>query len=198
MGYALYVSHPEVLIEPHVPVPQWSLSEKGRQRVKAFAPKLAACGFGRIVSSDETKALETAELLGQIIGVAVQAIPEMGENDRSATGFVPPEHFERLADAFFAQPEISIRGWETARAAQIRIVNAVNRVLATHGRATPILFIGHGAVGTLLQCHLKGAPIDRRHDQNGAGNCFAFALASGKLLCEWTAMENWEHGQWPS
>lgn len=37
------------------------------------------------------------------------------ENDRSSTGFLPPEEFEVVADAFFAQPGVSVRGWETAQ-----------------------------------------------------------------------------------
>ncbi|WP_306235158.1 hypothetical protein [Bradyrhizobium sp. Bra64] len=32
-------------------------------------------------------------------------------------------------------------------------------------RPGDILFVGHGAVGTLLFCHFSGHPIDRVHDQ---------------------------------
>ena len=38
--------------------------------------------------------------------------------------------------------------------------------------------VSHGAVGTLLYCHLAGQPIERRWDQpaNGGGNWFGFSL----------------------
>jgi len=53
-------------------------------------------------------------------------VSPLGENDRSATGYLEPQEFETTANAFFAYPERSIRGWETAQAAQTRIVEAVH------------------------------------------------------------------------
>lgn len=117
----------------------------------------------------------------------------MGENDRSATGFLPPEAFEAAANEFFAHPQDSFYGWERAVDAQARIVAAVERVLATHDPAVPIAFVGHGGVGTLLKCHLAGTPIRRDGDQpTGGGNLFAFRLADRSVTCDWTAMESWK------
>ncbi|WP_196260341.1 histidine phosphatase family protein [Pelagibacterium limicola] len=197
MGFAIYLSHPEVEIAPDIPVPQWRLSKKGRERADIFGRKLQTQGISRIVSSTETKALETAGIIGDLLELAVAHDPEMGENDRSATGFVPPDRFEALADAFFAAPDRSVMGWETAQVAQTRIVAAVERALLGNDPAKPVLFVGHGAVGTLLRCALAHQAIDRIHDQKGAGNAYAFTLASRRLLCEWTPIEKWERCQWP-
>ena len=60
--YALYVTHPEVVQDPAVPVPQWSLSPLGRSRADRFAKHPLALGLRRIVSSPETKARELADL----------------------------------------------------------------------------------------------------------------------------------------
>jgi hypothetical protein len=49
----------------------------------------------------------------------------MHENDRSATGFLPPDEFETVANRLFAEPLVSIRGWERAIDAQLRIVREV-------------------------------------------------------------------------
>lgn len=197
MAIAIYLSHPEVNIDPLVAVPRWPLSQKGRTRAALFGRRLENQGISRIVASTETKALETAAIIGEILGLDVETDGEMGENDRSGTGFVPPERFEALADAFFAAPGQSVMGWETAQDAQTRIVAAVERVLAGHDRMRPILLVGHGAVGTLLWCALGDVPISRAHDQKGAGNAYAFTLASRQVLCEWTPIENWEQCQWP-
>ncbi len=51
--------------------------------------------IGRVVSSAERKALETATLLAGHLGVTVEVRPATGELDRSSTGFVPPEEHER-------------------------------------------------------------------------------------------------------
>ena len=96
----------------------------------------------------------------------------MGENDRSATGFLPPDAFEDAANWFFAHPQESFKGWERAADAQTRIVAAVERLLANHDPNVPIAFVGHGGVGTLLKCHLLGKPIARDGDQPAGGEDF--------------------------
>ncbi len=145
--------------------------------------------FARIVASDETKAQETA-ILGAALGIAPETAPDLHENDRSATGFLPPPEFERMADAFFAAPTQSVRGWEPAHAAQLRIVRAVDTVLAAAPDAAT-LFVGHGGVGTLLKCHCGGRPIARSEDQGGGGggNHFAFRWGPPELLHDWRPME---------
>ncbi|OLP53447.1 histidine phosphatase family protein [Rhizobium rhizosphaerae] len=191
---ALYLTHPQVQIDPAVPVPLWGLSPKGRERCMAAAAHAPwVRQLGRILSSAETKAVETAAILAEAAGVTPEAVEAMGENDRSATGFLTPDLFEAAADQFFAAPEESYRGWERAVDAQARIVGAVEAALSGHDPAIPVLFVGHGAVGTLLKCHLQGAPISRTGDQpGGGGNLFAFRLADRQVLCDWTPIEAWQ------
>lgn len=190
--FALYITHPEVLIDPAVPVPGWGLSGRGRERAALAAASDWAARIGRFVASAERKAIETADILAAG-RVPVETDHAMGENDRSSTGFLPPDAFEAAADEFFAHPQQSFRGWERAMDAQARIVAAVERVLATYDPAVPIAFVGHGGVGTLLKCHLKGTPIRRDGDQPpGGGNLFAFRLADRSVTCDWTAMESWK------
>lgn len=190
--YALYITHPQVRIDPAVPVPDWGLSERGRERALLAASSDWAKEIGSFAASTERKAIETAEILsaGRL---AVETDHAMGENDRSATGFLPPDAFEDAANWFFAHPQESFKGWERAVDAQARIVAAVERVLAGHDPKTPIAFVGHGGVGTLLKCHLLGRPIARDGDQPaGGGNLFAFRLADRTVTCDWTAMESWK------
>lgn len=190
--YALYITHPQVLIDPAVPVPDWGLSERGRERALLAASADWSRQIGRFVASTERKAVETADILsaGRL---TIETDHAMGENDRSATGFLRPDAFEEAADWFFAHPEQSFRGWERAVDAQARIVSAVERVLADHDPKIPIAFVGHGGVGTLLKCHLKGKPIQRDGDQPaGGGNLFAFRLADRAVTCDWTPMEFWK------
>ncbi len=193
MSFALYITHPQVKIDPAVPVPQWGLSDIGRARTEQAAGADWAKQLGRIVSSDEKKAVETAALLTAAAKVSVTILPETHENDRSATGFLAPPEFERAADWFFANPDQSFRGWERAVDAQARIVSAVERILADHDPAIPIAFVGHGGVGTLLKCHLSGKPIARDGDQPaGGGNLFCFDLANRAVSCDWTPIETWQ------
>ncbi len=191
--YALYITHPQVRIDHAVPVPQWSLSDIGMQRARRASLQSWAGQLRRIVSSTEQKALETARILASASGVDIETADDMHENDRSATGFLPPDQFEKAADWFFAHPHASYKGWETAVDAQGRIVNAVMSVLSSHDFSQPIAFVGHGAVGTLLKCHLERDIIKRASDQPaGGGNLFRFNLADMKVTCDWTPMETWQ------
>ncbi|MBN8949900.1 MULTISPECIES: histidine phosphatase family protein [unclassified Rhizobium] len=190
--YALYITHPQVRIDPNVPVPQWGLSEIGAERARLAASRPWASQLGLIVSSGERKAIETAEALAAASGAAIEIIEATHENDRSATGFLAPPEFEKAADWFFANPHESFKGWERAIDAQARIVSNVEAVLARHDPSVPIAFVGHGGVGTLLKCHLEGKPIARQGDQPpGGGNLFCFDLANRAISCDWTPMEDW-------
>ncbi|MGY5807162.1 histidine phosphatase family protein [Rhizobium sp. LEGMi198b] len=191
--FALYITHPQVRIDPSVPVPDWGLSDIGAERARLAANRAWARELGLIVSSGERKAIETAEILATASGAAVQIIEAMHENDRSATGFLAPPEFEKAADWFFAHPHESFKGWERAIDAQARIVSQVEAVLSRHDPRTPIAFVGHGGVGTLLKCHLEGKPIARQGDQPpGGGNLFCFDLAKRAVSCDWTPMEDWQ------
>jgi broad specificity phosphatase PhoE len=193
MTFGLYITHPQVRIDPDVPVPRWGLSEIGRQRAEKAASLDWAQKLGRIISSDETKAIETADILAEAAGLKIEVFEGLHENDRSATGFLAPPEFEAAADWFFANPTESFRGWEKAADAQARIVLAVERILSDHDPETPIAFVGHGGAGTLLRCHLAGMPISRNRDQpGGGGNLFRFTLADRSVSCDWTPMETWQ------
>ncbi|MCB1491155.1 MAG: histidine phosphatase family protein [Rhodobiaceae bacterium] len=185
-----YLTHPQVRIDPAVPVPQWGLSDVGRARIEAACHAPAFAATTAIVSSAEVKAVETGAVIADALGILPAARERMHENDRSATGFLEPAEFEQVADAFFANPEESVRGWETAAAAQARIVAETQAVIASHEGSGDILLVGHGGVGTLLYCHFAGLAIDRSHDQPaGGGNVFAVDPESGAILHGWTPLE---------
>lgn len=189
MTLVRYLTHPQVQVDPAVPVPQWRLSAVGRARVEALAQAGWLAGTKRIVASGETKALETAAVLADALGLKVETRAAMHENDRTATGFLPPAEFEAVADRFFADPAASVHGWERAIDAQARVVREVEAVL-TDGPRGDILFVGHGAVGTLLYCHYAGLLIDRSRDQPGGGGHYFSLLREGRrVLHSWRQME---------
>ncbi|QDA36306.1 histidine phosphatase family protein (plasmid) [Paracoccus liaowanqingii] len=194
-----YLTHPQVLIEPTKDVRQWSLNSIGRARVSALAARPEVLQqTGKVISSDEVKALETALPLAAALGLELEVDPQMHENDRTATGFLPPKEFERVADQFFANPFKDVRGWERAIDAQCRIVAAVEACLAV-SQEGDVLFVGHGGVGTLLYCALSNVGISRRFDQGpGGGFWFSFEAEERRPLQEWQPMETLRVGRQPS
>jgi broad specificity phosphatase PhoE len=190
MAYALYISHPQVEMDPAIPVPQWSLSARGRERTKGFAGATLVKGLKRLVSSREVKAQETAAILGAALGIPVTEAEEFGEIDRSVPGYVPADKFEELANLCFARPEESAEGWERAVDAQARVVAAFEAVMTSHDLSEPIGFVGHGGVGTLLKSHLGKRAISRAGDQPlGGGNAYMIRSADRLLLGDWMPFE---------
>ncbi|WP_237180631.1 histidine phosphatase family protein [Roseomonas haemaphysalidis] len=180
-----FITHPEVMIDPLVPVPRWGLAPLGIARMRALAalPEMAA--VQSVWASTEAKAIEGAGILAGRLGLPVQVHAGLGENDRDATGYLPEAEFQRTADAFFASPDQSIRGWERAVDAQARIVGAIGAVLAA-APPGPVAVVAHGGVGALLRAHLAGAPISRSWDQPGAG-C-RFVMRPGQKPGDWVAL----------
>jgi broad specificity phosphatase PhoE len=190
MNRVFFITHPGVVVDPRVPVPQWKLSPRGLARVRRLLEQAWVAEIGHIVSSDERKAVDMAELLAGHLGLSFTTRAELGENDRSATGYLPREEFETTADLFFEHPDRCVRGWEPARDAQARIVGAIDGILKT---APPVnvAVIAHGGVGALLLCKLKGVPISREDDQpgEGGGNFFVFRRDDRTVLQGWLPMD---------
>ena len=184
MARGLFITHPEVIIDPAKPVPDWSLSEVGRRRMAVFAASPEADGLSAVWSSQETKALESGTILADRLGLPLRTRADLHENDRSATGYLAGEAFLAARDAFFARPDEAFRGWETARAAQARISAAVEAILANHPGGD-IAFVAHGAVGTLLLCQFLGQPISGDADQPSPGHYWTFDLDSRRVLEGW-------------
>jgi broad specificity phosphatase PhoE len=184
MPTVFFVTHPEVVVDPSVPVPQWGLSPRGQERMAAFAQSPVVAQLAAVWSSAETKAVEAAAILADPLGLSPGVEEDLHENDRSATGFLPPLEFEQVANAFFAAPQESVRGWERAIDAQARVAAAVERVLADSPEGD-VAIVAHGGVGALLLCRLLGEPIDRKHDQPYQGHVFAFERESGHVLFPW-------------
>ena len=183
----LFISHPEVIQDPEVPVTSWPLSATGRQEATAFAHSPEVQMVTRIISSPEVKAHQTARILADALGLTLTLDVRLGENDRSATGYLPPKEFQAAADAFFAAPEVSFRGWETAKAAQERITTAAVQMCALQ-RQGDLAIVSHGGVGTLLYCALMREEISRAHDQPGEGHFWSADLPALAVSHGWKSI----------
>ena len=189
MAKLRFITHPEVQIDPAVPVPDWTLSPRGRERMHRMLHQPWVRGLGGIWCSTERKAIDAAQIIGDAIGIVPLMLPGLGENDRSATGYLAKPEFEATADAFFAHPQSSVRGWETAVDAQRRIATAIETVVQRTSAGRDIAVISHGAVGALYLCRLKACPISRLEDQPGTGG--------GNFYCFDTTNQTLQHGWMP-
>lgn len=190
MASVTFITHPDVAIDPHVPVPDWHLNPTGVARMHAMLTQPWVASITHVASSTERKARDGADILAAHLGLLPSVHADLGENDRSATGYLPKLAFEALADAFFANPSQSMQGWERAVDAQTRIVGAMRAVLAS----TPpgdIAVVSHGGVGALLLCYLRKIPISRAADQppGNGGYFLVFDRATWQLQSGWARID---------
>ena len=150
--------------------------------------------IGRIICSAEQKAVDTARIVGEHLGITPEVRPSTHENER--TGFLPEAEFQATADAFFARPTESIAGWERAIDAQTRILTALDDVLHDP-QPDDVMVVGHGGVGTLLLCALAGWEIDRRHDQPGVGHHFCVDLTGWSVVHPWRPIDDLDEAPAP-
>lgn len=184
-----FITHPEVMIDPNRPVPDWGLAPKGLARMARLLEAPFIADIDAIWCSTERKAIEAAEILAAHRKIPARALAELGENDRSATGYLPSAEFEATADSFFARPLESVRGWERAIDAQARIVSAIHDIASQTPDHAGIAIVAHGAVGALLLCHVTKTPISRKADQPGRGGGNYFMFAAGVLVHGWTPID---------
>lgn len=187
MALAYFVTHPEVVIDPAVPVPQWGLSGRGQERIQAFCARPILTSVTDVFVSDERKALDCADALKSLRGCDFRIDLRLGENDRSSTGYVAPPRFWEIVDEFFAHPHTSVLGWETATDAQHRVKTAVSDCIRSRTGDGDIVIFSHGGVGTLLLCDLLSEPISQKRGQPiGGGGCyFAFDADTRSVVHGW-------------
>ena len=106
---AYFITHPNVAISDDVPVTQWPLSEPGRARMIECLKQPWIAEVTSIYSSTEQKSVDAAQILAKHLSLPFVQVVELGENDRSSTGFLPPKEFELVANEFFEKPGVSVR-----------------------------------------------------------------------------------------
>lgn len=191
MRLVYFITHPNVVIDPAVPVPQWSLSERGKERMKALLAKPWIPTIGSVYSSTEQKAMHGAKILAEYLALDYKMVKDLGEIDRSSTGYLPHDQHAAAASKFFAYPDRSTLGWETALAAQQRIIQAVDSLVEQDKGSLNIALVSHGAVAALYLCHLKGHQISEKEEQPGVsgGNYYCFEAKSKSLVHGWQQID---------
>ena len=89
MKLVYFITHPDVVIDPVVPVPEWPLSERGLERMRLLLRQTWITGITSIYCSTEQKAIDGAAVLAEHLSLQICQSVELGENDRSAN---PQQH----------------------------------------------------------------------------------------------------------
>jgi probable phosphoglycerate mutase len=139
------------------------LNDAGRSQARASGDRLATAGIARIVSSDLSRARDTADVVARAAGLATTLDPRLREQALGAwQGMTFAEARERDPDvaARFAarDPDARPPGGETRAEMQARAWEALEAHAAS-GTTGPLLLVTHGGVVQALVYRVLGLPL---------------------------------------
>src|SRR5437016_10684244 len=110
----ILIKHSAPLVDPAIPSEQWRLSEKGRALCAPLADAIAPHEPSLIISSEEPKALETAELVAARLNVPHEIAPDLHEHERSNVPHMRSGEFISMIELTLRKPDELVLGRETA------------------------------------------------------------------------------------
>jgi broad specificity phosphatase PhoE len=139
-----------------LPANQWRLSDAGRLRCKRLAERLATYDPDVIVASLEPKAIETGQIVADVLSKPFETAENLHEHDRSNVGPLDTkEQFEAGVAGVFENPQKLIFGRETADDAHRRFAEAVAGVIGKYASGN-LAVVTHGTVMTLFVARAAG------------------------------------------
>ena len=107
--------HSKPEIDPEKPASQWGLGEVGRRRSELMADRLRGFNPDVVWSSNEPKAVETAEIVAGAFGVPARTADGLEEHHRRGVPyFSKRDEFESRVEQLFCNPDQLVLGTETA------------------------------------------------------------------------------------
>ena len=179
--YLILVKHSQPEVMESLPARAWKLSEVGRARARQLAEELARFQPQVIVSSDEPKAVETAEIVARRHQLDFRVGKGLHEHDRSNVPYLSQEEFQQSIRELFQEPDQLVLGTETANQAYARFYQAVHSILSEHKNETVVL-VTHGTVISLFVSRLTGRSELEIWNMLGLPSFIAIDLHSNTLI----------------
>lgn len=158
------------IAQGHVDVP---LNLTGRAQAQALADRLRNWTIDVILTSDLSRAAETAAILGSTLGLVPIPSAAWREIDLGEwAGLGDSQLMTRFADelaAFKRGEDIRRGGGETMAEVQSRAVEAFDEVCREHANQS-VALVSHGGVLKALICHLVGLELNRASNLSTRAN----------------------------
>ena len=156
MTNLLLVRHSEPDWGPDLPPSQWVLTDRGRDRAKLLGEYLATRAVSTVFTSDERKAVETAEIAAGVAGIGNPVVDQgFREHDRDNSPRPSGIPRDELVIKCIQSPDSLIWGNETVDAARQRFGSAISKAIPVD---SPEVFavVSHGTVITTFVADLLG------------------------------------------
>ena len=155
MSKLILIKHAAPQVEPDVPSHDWNLSDQGRAAAAVLAERLRPHAPEVIVTSDEPKAIETGDIVGQMLGLTSSVADDVHEHDRSNVPLMRTPDFISAMALFFKRPGELVLGRETAAEARFRVNGALRKLVDAHAGKN-VAVVTHGTVIALVAARHAG------------------------------------------
>ena len=172
MRHLILIKHARPQVDPAITSEEWQLGKEGMDGAARLVDPLRRFGFDRIYSSDETKAAQTAQILGQALARPIEQVRDLREHDRRNVPHMDSREFISLVALFFREPDRLVLGNESADEAYARFAAAVDAIIDRETRDVAI--VTHGTVISLF--------AQRRADREPFALWRAMGLPSAIIL----------------
>ncbi len=179
--YLILVKHSLPEIEEGRPAREWSLSQEGRLRAHKLSGLLEAFRPEVIVSSPESKAKETAEMISEKLHMEIRVVRDLQEHDRSNVSYLSQAAFQASMREFFQRPGELVFGRETANEAHARFYQALHGILNEYRNKT-VVVVTHGTVISLFVSRLTGSSDFELWNRMGLPSYIGIDLQSNTLI----------------
>ncbi len=126
------------------------LTERGRRQAEAVAAALRDVSLDRVISSDLSRARDTAAVIASEHGLEVEVFPELREVD---VGEAAGRRIVKRTDNFdVAGRFVQWPGGESLEQVASRVLSALDRIVAASPGKT-VCIVGHGGVTRILISH---------------------------------------------
>jgi probable phosphoglycerate mutase len=168
------------------------LNARGREQAKRLATRMSApqrVHLHALYCSDLARARETAEILGEALGLSPIEEPAVREVDLGAWQGLDDDEvalrFPNEWDAWRNGRDIKRGGGETYAELQARVAGALERIIDKH-RGQAVGVVSHGAAIKVFVAHVLGLPLSRLRffmaATNTALNLFEIDERGAKLV----------------
>ena len=144
----ILIKHSQPEIKHNLPANQWHLSATGRSSCITLAERLASYKPDVIVSSNEPKSIETAQIIASHFRLSNAIADGLYEHKRETVPYTNREKFEAEVARFFDQPDHLVFGEETADQAYLRFSSALSKLMEQY-LSHSLLIVSHGTVISL-------------------------------------------------
>jgi broad specificity phosphatase PhoE len=179
--YLILVKHSIPEIVETLPAREWKLSELGRARALRLAELLKQYQPEVVISSTESKAKETAEIIAGRHQIEYRVAEDLHEHDRSNVPYLAHDEFQASVHEFFLKPDELVFGRESADQAHARFYRRVHSILNEHPDKT-VVIVTHGTVISLFVSRLTGSSDFEIWNMLGLPSFIAIELGSNTLI----------------